>query len=574
MSRDPTGLTDVRVALSGEMDRRWNAVRRIARRALAPIASTKETGPMRPDVSAPPDIRGWLTDHLVHRVGGRDGRWLYPHLETAASRATARVGRLVGGGLLPPGPAPSLPTCHLASATYLAGICADTATEAHSAVAEGLLRRPGRGPSVRAVDRALLRGKARSRVLAEHAITQAHAQATLDALRAAGVERVGSISEHRVHAGTSMYQDANLEAAGILFVDPDGNGLFLHRTDGAGWALPGGGIEGPETPEVAAVREGHEEVGGVPIGELKHLTTRTRNGVTFHTFRHDVQARFTPQLNHEHDDWTWAPLGEPPSPLHPGVAWTLRQMQSPSRPTSLTASVDADGGSPSEDHDHDVPELACMSRDGLTFYWDRHLPTYTLISGEEAHVPALLKAHETAELEIVEDLQRAFVEELGREPNDAERVAIYEEAHHRGGLVAEKAEADRQGIDWRKWNDWCGAKYEEIKSIPVTNPVPDPHVRPAPHDRGDYEETLDADPYWRSAHSGKFVTKAHHATLDPDEEWEGPDEGDFNVETAEDDRVCQVCEDISDNGPYTIDEARDLIPAHLHCRCVFVPAET
>jgi hypothetical protein len=442
-SRDPTGLTDVRNAIGGEMDKRWNAVRRIARRALAPATSKEAAPPMRPEVSPPLDIRGWLSDQLAYRVGGRDGRWLYPHLETAASRAVDRVGRLTGGSSsrlpvdLPPA---SLPACHLASATYLAGICADTAAEAHSAVAEGLLRRPGRGPSVRAVDRALLRGRSRSRVLAEHAITQAHAQATLDALRAAGIELVGSISEHRALPISDQFID-------------------------------------PET-EVA------------------------------------------------------------------------------------------------EDHDHDVPELSCMSRDGRTFYWDRRLPLTAQIGDKTAFVPELLSDHETAELKMVRDLQAVFIMEHGREPDQAERVAIYERAHHRGGLVAEKAEADRQGIDWRKWNDWCGAKYEEIKSLPVTNPVPDPHVRPAPHDRGDYEETLDADdPYWRSSHSGKFVTKAHHAALDPDDEWEGPEEGSVGVETAEDDRVCQVCEDISDNGPYTIDEARDLIPSHPGCRCLLVPAD-
>lgn len=45
-----------------------------------------------------------------------------------------------------------------------------------------------------------------------------------------------------------------------------------------------------------------------------------------------------------------------------------------------------------------------------------------------------------------------------------------------------------------------------------------------------------------------------------------------NVRTAGDDDVCPVCEDISENGPYTISRARSLIPAHPHCRCVFVPA--
>jgi hypothetical protein len=45
-----------------------------------------------------------------------------------------------------------------------------------------------------------------------------------------------------------------------------------------------------------------------------------------------------------------------------------------------------------------------------------------------------------------------------------------------------------------------------------------------------------------------------------------------NVVTAGDNRVCSVCEDIAEDGPYTINRARALIPAHPRCRCAFVPA--
>lgn len=44
------------------------------------------------------------------------------------------------------------------------------------------------------------------------------------------------------------------------------------------------------------------------------------------------------------------------------------------------------------------------------------------------------------------------------------------------------------------------------------------------------------------------------------------------VRTAGDDDVCPICEDIADDGPYTINEARSLIPAHPRCRCTIVPA--
>lgn len=44
-----------------------------------------------------------------------------------------------------------------------------------------------------------------------------------------------------------------------------------------------------------------------------------------------------------------------------------------------------------------------------------------------------------------------------------------------------------------------------------------------------------------------------------------------NVETAEDDKVCTICLDIAEEGPYSINTARSLIPAHPRCRCAFVP---
>lgn len=41
-----------------------------------------------------------------------------------------------------------------------------------------------------------------------------------------------------------------------------------------------------------------------------------------------------------------------------------------------------------------------------------------------------------------------------------------------------------------------------------------------------------------------------------------------NVVDMGDERVCPICERIVEDGPYTIEEARRLIPAHPNCRCV------
>jgi 8-oxo-dGTP pyrophosphatase MutT (NUDIX family) len=49
------------------------------------------------------------------------------------------------------------------------------------------------------------------------------------------------------------------------------------------------------------------------------------------------------------------------------------------------------------------------------------------------------------------------------------------------------------------------------------------------------------------------------------------DDDEVEVITAGDNDVCIVCEEISDDGPYDLDEAEGLIPAHPFCRCAFVP---
>jgi hypothetical protein len=46
----------------------------------------------------------------------------------------------------------------------------------------------------------------------------------------------------------------------------------------------------------------------------------------------------------------------------------------------------------------------------------------------------------------------------------------------------------------------------------------------------------------------------------------------IEVVTQEDDDVCDECLDIAADGPYTLDEAEGLIPAHSNCRCSFSPA--
>jgi 8-oxo-dGTP pyrophosphatase MutT (NUDIX family) len=117
--------------------------------------------------------------------------------------------------------------------------------------------------------------------------------------------------------------------AGILFVTPDGKGLFTKRAPGEGrdhvgeWAFPGGGVEEDEEPADAARREAAEEIGHIAKWELAPLHRETRDHMDFTSFGQPVGEEFVPALNEEHDDYQWADLADPPSPLHPGVAALL-----------------------------------------------------------------------------------------------------------------------------------------------------------------------------------------------------------------------------------------------------------
>jgi 8-oxo-dGTP pyrophosphatase MutT (NUDIX family) len=97
-------------------------------------------------------------------------------------------------------------------------------------------------------------------------------------------------------------------AAGVILRSPAGRILMLNRTDGMGWAFPGGGLKDGETPERAAFRECWEETGH-RCGGLKFLMQRTKDDgrglVTFHTYIADCPDEFVPTLNHEHSSFGW-----------------------------------------------------------------------------------------------------------------------------------------------------------------------------------------------------------------------------------------------------------------------------
>lgn len=146
------------------------------------------------------------------------------------------------------------------------------------------------------------------------------------------------------------------KAAGILFLTPDNQALFLKRGPGGDhpgeWCWPGGTTEDGETAEQTAVRETKEELGFLPDGERAAWTRQIANNelagpagqavnpplppggaivqpaapVDYTTFIQRVPETFEPKLNGEHTGFAWAHVDTPPEPLHPGARIALSRL--------------------------------------------------------------------------------------------------------------------------------------------------------------------------------------------------------------------------------------------------------
>ena len=140
-----------------------------------------------------------------------------------------------------------------------------------------------------------------------------------------------------------------IHAAGILFTN-NKHALFLLRGAGGDypgcWCFPGGKTDGDETPEETAERETIEEIGHLPDG-ARRLWTRSQTAgagnavdsgeatqplpgsaalgttVDFTTFLQPVADQFIPEFDAEHVGYAWAPIDQPPQPLHPGCQIAL-----------------------------------------------------------------------------------------------------------------------------------------------------------------------------------------------------------------------------------------------------------
>ena len=116
-----------------------------------------------------------------------------------------------------------------------------------------------------------------------------------------------------------------ITASGVFFYsDTTRRYLYLLRSDGKNWSLPGGKCELNETLADSVVRECIEEMNYFPDGgKLVPIQKFVNQNFTYNTFFCRVDTEFTPQLNHEHCGYAWVMSDHYPKPLHPGLFNTI-----------------------------------------------------------------------------------------------------------------------------------------------------------------------------------------------------------------------------------------------------------
>jgi 8-oxo-dGTP pyrophosphatase MutT (NUDIX family) len=198
----------------------------------------------------------------------------------------------------------------------------------------------------------------------------AHGNSTLGIPQSVGKEFVSADAQGGA-SQSSEQRPALIRAAGILIVDKDGRALFLKRGPGGDnpgeWCFPGGRLEDGESQIDAAIRETEEEsgfkaeaskllpwvrsisnretTGAVPTpvpGEVGPITAAggaplpisgvpsgdaivAEGRVDFATFLLRGAEQFVPDIDKsgEHVAYAWAPVDQPPEPLHPGCRVAL-----------------------------------------------------------------------------------------------------------------------------------------------------------------------------------------------------------------------------------------------------------
>lgn len=183
--------------------------------------------------------------------------------------------------------------------------------------------------------------------------------------------------------------------------------MFLLRgadSDHAGtWCFPGGSVELVESGLEAVRRELQEETGYTqPINPtLRH--SATDGSFRFDTFTAAIPEEFEPRLNREHTQAVWAPLDQPPEPLHPGVRESLTAIVAAFPPQATATFADADDAADVAGGDAKVEDLlrSAVSSGRMA-----------LASATQSAVERYLKSRNASEFHFTADEKQTFADAI------------------------------------------------------------------------------------------------------------------------------------------------------------------
>jgi hypothetical protein len=657
---DPMGLEDLRVYLKGEMARRWTKAARNVKRAIV-SQDALGLGP-RAMVMASDDraalFERWLSERLTSDVLGDDGSWLAPYVDAAGARASTGVhDAYVADYQSLAGPPVSQTSyverkkrprsseaCKDASVASLASVCDDASRDVSSLVSAWLLSHPrGQASQIAAlVDREMGVGLQRSKMLAEHALTQAFTQATLDAYEDAGVQWVGTVSEHKMldamfDFDPSEARDphgrwtAEASAEGYEFVSPNvgqsdwpqataplsrRERKFAEASEDVDQQL---GMTGYPSQVIGAWADGAErslmtEVDGEDWDRLK-LAGAMKGHLGDQKAVLIFREEEGPESNaHMYSFPAKGDLGKiHQNLLADGLAFHTLE---PTSNGAVVHVVDTDGSL------KDATAKAAQ-RYGSDIHWR---------DGRAEFIGA--HKEDGTDREQRDDARREYEGIIARSPVQEGR-AVWQRLHHRwSAALAHDALDDLYGVKDALFDDartsdkdlarliretankpWfkpdIGAERQAdlisrlsearsrlpadasqlardlmlastgLRGISVRQaalaerligqagpppPTPSPAAARGPAEMREK---------YRSKRTGRFrrylPIEGLQARAERAEAAFRRAPLEVDVLTAQDDKVCKVCEDIADNGPYRINVARGLIPAHPNCRCLFAP---
>ena len=112
--------------------------------------------------------------------------------------------------------------------------------------------------------------------------------------------------------------------------------------------------------------------------------------------------------------------------------------------------------------DHSIPEYS---------------PTLKGKDGKPAHLWRYVAEHEVQERKAMRDATAQFKEQHGRDPNEAELKAIYEDKHINVATPAERKLVEADGIDWDQYTRTVNGYVKHLQEREHPNPAPFPfHV--------------------------------------------------------------------------------------------------